>query len=112
MAEELFALEPDRAQLVQLLLYREEGRYELHTGALVPCPGATAARAHPAVSDCSMLPMPGDRAVTVLGYLTDVAQGGETRFPRLNITVQPRVGRLLMFASVTDDGLCDVRCVA
>jgi prolyl 4-hydroxylase len=38
-----------------------------------------------------------NRYLVFLWYLNDVADGGETRFPDLGISVQPRAGRLLMF---------------
>ncbi len=38
-----------------------------------------------------------NRYLVLLWYLNDVAEGGATRFPQLDISVAPRVGRLLMF---------------
>jgi len=38
-----------------------------------------------------------NRYLVVLWYLNDVAEGGETRFPQLDVAVAPRAGRLLMF---------------
>lgn len=38
-----------------------------------------------------------DRYLVVLWYLNDVAEGGETRFPDLSVSVAPRAGRLLIF---------------
>jgi prolyl 4-hydroxylase len=38
-----------------------------------------------------------NRYLVMLWYLNDVSEGGETRFPQLDITVQPAAGRLLMF---------------
>jgi prolyl 4-hydroxylase len=38
-----------------------------------------------------------NRYMVLLWYLNDVADGGETRFPQLNISIQARAGRLLMF---------------
>jgi len=38
-----------------------------------------------------------NRYLVFLWYLNDVAEGGETRFPDLTVTVRPRAGRLLMF---------------
>ncbi|MBL8297066.1 MAG: 2OG-Fe(II) oxygenase [Rhodanobacteraceae bacterium] len=38
-----------------------------------------------------------NRYLVFLWYLNDVTDGGETRFPDLGISVQPRAGRLLMF---------------
>lgn len=46
----------------------------------------------------------GHRVFTVLVYLARPAGGGgETRFPRLNLTVPPRAGRAVMWANVRDD---------
>jgi hypothetical protein len=37
------------------------------------------------------------RYLVLLWYLNDVQEGGETRFPQLDIAIAPRKGRLLMF---------------
>lgn len=37
------------------------------------------------------------RYLVLLWYLNDVEDGGETRFPQLDLTIPPRAGRLLMF---------------
>lgn len=38
-----------------------------------------------------------NRYLVLLWYLNDVEQGGETRFPQLDVTIESRAGRLLMF---------------
>ena len=38
-----------------------------------------------------------NRYLVFLWYLNDVAEGGETEFPALNVVVKPRAGRLVMF---------------
>lgn len=38
-----------------------------------------------------------NRFLVFLWYLNDVASGGATRFPQLEVSVEPRRGRLLMF---------------
>jgi len=38
-----------------------------------------------------------DRYLVLLWYLNDVAEGGETAFPQLELSVRPRTGRLLLF---------------
>lgn len=45
----------------------------------------------------------GPRTLTLFVYLTDVAAGGETAFPALNLTVVPRAGRALLWTSTLDD---------
>lgn len=37
------------------------------------------------------------RYLVLLWYLNDVASGGETRFPQLDVAIPPKAGRLLMF---------------
>eukprot|EP00562_Extubocellulus_spinifer_P027975 CAMPEP_0178638966 /NCGR_PEP_ID=MMETSP0698-20121128/15198_1 /TAXON_ID=265572 /ORGANISM="Extubocellulus spinifer, Strain CCMP396" /LENGTH=741 /DNA_ID=CAMNT_0020279241 /DNA_START=114 /DNA_END=2338 /DNA_ORIENTATION=+ len=49
----------------------------------------------------------GQRTVTVLVYLNDVAEGGSTSFPALNLDVRPRRGMALVFFPATTDGLLD-----
>jgi prolyl 4-hydroxylase len=49
----------------------------------------------------------GQRTVTVLVYLNDVHQGGQTAFPALNLEVQPRQGMAIVFFPATVDGLLD-----
>lgn len=38
-----------------------------------------------------------NRYLVMLWYLNDVEEGGETRFPQLDVAVRPRAGRLLVF---------------
>ena len=38
-----------------------------------------------------------NRYLVFLWYLNDVADGGETRFPDIDVEVRPRAGRLVMF---------------
>jgi 2OG-Fe(II) oxygenase superfamily len=46
----------------------------------------------------------GPRILTFLFYLSDVASGGETNFPDLGLTIQPKKGRAVLFANVMDSG--------
>ena len=45
----------------------------------------------------------GARIMTVYMYLNDVEEGGGTQFPNLDITVQPKKGRALLWPSVLDE---------
>lgn len=49
--------------------------------------------------------------MTVLVYLNDVAQGGATSFPNLNLQIQPKQGMALVFFPATLDGLLDRRAL-
>ncbi|CAB4003501.1 probable prolyl 4-hydroxylase 10 [Paramuricea clavata] len=48
-----------------------------------------------------------DRYATILVYLKDVAEGGETVFPELGLSVTPKKGLALVWNSMTEDGQCD-----
>jgi prolyl 4-hydroxylase len=45
----------------------------------------------------------GPRALTLFLYLNDVEEGGGTRFPKLDITVQPKLGNAILWPSVLDE---------
>ncbi len=45
----------------------------------------------------------GNRIVTVLLYLNDVEDGGETEFPEMSLRVRPRLGRALVWLNVDAD---------
>ena len=45
----------------------------------------------------------GPRLITVYLYLSDVQEGGGTRFPQLNLTVIPKRGQALVWPSVLND---------
>lgn len=44
------------------------------------------------------------RRFTCLCYLNDVEQGGETEFPKLNIKISPKMGRIVYFDNYHKDG--------
>lgn len=46
---------------------------------------------------CSVFPHNGLRLATLLFYLNDVAEGGETNFPLQDIKVRPQQGKAIMF---------------
>ncbi len=44
------------------------------------------------------------RKMTCLFYLNDVDGGGETEFPKLNLKVSPKAGRMVYFENYTKEG--------
>lgn len=46
----------------------------------------------------------GQRCWTAMAYLCDVEEGGETQFPRLGVTVPPRLGTVLIWNNMGADG--------
>jgi len=53
-------------------------------------------------SDLQREKSPGPRILTAFMYLNDVEGGGGTRFRKLNLTVQPKRGKMLLWPSVID----------
>ena len=49
-----------------------------------------------------MLKKGGQRILTVLCYLNDVKEGGGTEFPRLNLNIEAKKGRIVIFQNVED----------
>jgi prolyl 4-hydroxylase len=72
---------------LQVLRYRPGGEYRAHMDAL----GGE----------------PNQRILTVLVYLSEDYEGGETRFLRTGLSFKGRIGDALLFRNVTPDGRAD-----
>jgi hypothetical protein len=100
--------DPGFLQMFRRLIDRALLRYNADVGLTIPIPNA------PVVSDLIMkryrsggaekfqlhfdaVNHVSSRYLVLLWYLNDVQAGGETRFPQLELSVDPRAGRLLMF---------------
>ena len=46
----------------------------------------------------------GQRTYTVIAYLSDVDEGGDTIFTKMDIHVKPKLGRILVWNNQTDEG--------
>jgi prolyl 4-hydroxylase len=77
----------DQGETLQLLRYRPGGEYKPHLDAL------------PAE--------PNQRILTLLVYLTDDYEGGETSFPRTGLSFRGRTGDALLFRNASADGRPD-----
>lgn len=73
---------------LQLLRYRSGGEYRAHMDALPPAE-------------------PNQRILTVLVYLSDGYEGGETSFPRTGLSFRGKTGDALLFRNVAADGSPD-----
>jgi hypothetical protein len=100
--------EPGFLQMFRRLIDRALLRYNADIGLTIPIPNS------PVISDLIMkrycsggaekfqlhfdaVNHLSSRYLVLLWYLNDVQAGGETRFPQLDLSVDPRAGRLLMF---------------
>lgn len=72
------------------------------TGMFLPCEDRT--NSYERLIRLSFLPSPHDYlcCALVFLYLNDVEEGGGTHFSSLGITVQPKVGRAVIWPSVLD----------
>jgi len=85
--ESMFGLPNTHAASSQILQYGDGAKYDEHT-------------------DCAFV-QANPRAWTVLVYLSDVAQGGHTIFPLLNISAAPVKGSAVVFQSLHSNAFCD-----
>jgi prolyl 4-hydroxylase len=85
--ETLTQIPPMNSESLQLLRYEEGQFYKVHHDYI----GTEKDRAQ------------GVRILTVFLYLSDVEQGGGTNFPSLDLTVEPKRGRVLLWPSVLDE---------
>jgi prolyl 4-hydroxylase len=85
--ENLTAIPDSHGEYLQLLRYEPEQFYERHHDYI------------PFHRDRAQ----GVRILTVFLYLNDVEDGGGTHFSDLDVTVQPKAGRALLWPSVRDD---------
>jgi prolyl 4-hydroxylase len=82
---------------LQILRYREGGQYTPHFDYFPPQdPGSAAAMA-----------IGGQRVSSLVMYLNDVAAGGGTVFPELNLTIMPRKGAAVYFEYCNSLGQLD-----
>lgn len=82
----------DNSEYLQVLKYGPGQKYTSH---------------HDYIPDHERLPC-GPRIYTMYMYLSDVEEGGGTKFPRLNLEVKPQKGRAVLWPSVQD---VDVRTI-
>jgi prolyl 4-hydroxylase len=84
---------------LQILRYRIGGQYTPHFDYFPPAdPGSAAA-----------LAVGGQRLSSLVMYLNDVPEGGETVFPELNLTVVPKRGSAVYFEYCNSRGQVDPR---
>jgi prolyl 4-hydroxylase len=86
---------------LQLLHYPVGGEYEPHHDYFDPAFDGTA----------SMLEQGGQRVATIVMYLREPEQGGDTWFPELELSVRPRRGSAVYFEYANARGQLDVRCL-
>jgi len=83
----LMAVPEKNFESAQILRYQETEFYATHND----------------VGELDFEAVAGPRIFTLFVYLNDVAEGGETDFPKLNIAVQPKRGSAVLWSSVKED---------
>jgi len=85
--EEVTGLPKKNFENFQILSYEKDQYYRRH---------------HDSSSTTSNKKPAGPRIMTFFLYLSDVEEGGETRFTDIDLSVKPKKGRALVWPSVTD----------
>lgn len=88
--DDMMGIPSDHAEDWQFVRYGVGGKYEGHFDWFAP----TVLSKEGA----------GQRVLTALLYLVAPVRGGSTRFPLLNLSVQPKPGRLLVFHNLDEAG--------
>ena len=98
---QLVSLEVERFEPMQILHYALGGEYKSHQDYFAPDDAGGQVQARQG----------GNRIATFVLYLDDVAEGGETVFPTIGLTVLPRRGRAVYFEYMNDRLELDPRCL-
>uniref|UniRef100_A0A7R9VXA9 Fe2OG dioxygenase domain-containing protein n=1 Tax=Pseudictyota dubia TaxID=2749911 RepID=A0A7R9VXA9_9STRA len=85
--EDVTGIKRDHYESFQILEYEPNQFYRMHHDS----------------SDGKQLQPDGPRILTFFLYLSDVEEGGETHFNKLDISVKPKKGRALVWPSVKDE---------
>lgn len=88
MTEQLTGLPIENQEFLQLTKYNEGGKYKPHFDTGI---GDTDNKGA------------GDRRATFLIYLNDDFKGGETNFPSIGLTIQPKRGKAILFWNTDKD---------
>jgi prolyl 4-hydroxylase len=82
---------------IQVVRYLSGGYYKAHFDYFEPL----------LVTNKAVLDRGGQRILTFMVYLNDVAEGGSTNFPRIGFRAQPKQGRAIYWSNVQPDGSVD-----
>jgi prolyl 4-hydroxylase len=77
----------DRAEGIQILNYRHGGEYKPHFDFFPPEQAGSSAH----------MAQGGQRIATIIMYLNNVEEGGETIFPEISLSIAPRKGDAVYF---------------
>jgi prolyl 4-hydroxylase len=94
---ELTSLPVDSMECIQIVKYKVGGEYKPHHDFFYESESYSE----------EILKNGGNRIKTALIYLNDNFEGGATEFPKLNYTVTPAKGKMVVWDNVTVDGDLD-----
>jgi prolyl 4-hydroxylase len=91
----------EQGEPLQILHYHETGEYLPHHDYFAETETGSAQH----------IVRGGQRIATMVIYLSQVAQGGDTHFPEIELTVKPQVGSAVYFEYHNSQGQLDSRCL-
>jgi len=81
-------------EMLQIVSYEEGGRFDEHFDGCI----------YDDITYCNKINRnAGERKATLLMYLNDNFEGGETEFVYLDIKIKPKKGKAILFINTTDD---------
>lgn len=97
----LVGLPVNRGEPLQMLHYGPGGEYKAHQDFFDPADPGTAV----------LTAVGGQRIATLVMYLNDVEEGGETAFPEIGLSAKAIKGSAVYFEYQNADGQLDTRCL-
>ena len=99
--EALVGIPVNRGEPLQILHYGPGGEYKAHQDFFEPRDAGTA----------KLTQIGGQRIGTLVMYLNDVPEGGETAFPDIGFSAKPHKGSVVYFEYMNVAGELDYRCL-
>ena len=91
----------DHGEPLQMLHYGVGGEYLAHQDFFEPKDPGSA----------KLTQVGGQRVATLVMYLNEVAEGGSTDFPELELSIKPKKGSAVYFEYHNEAGQIDTRCL-
>ncbi len=94
ITQKLTNLPTENQEMLQIVSYEEGGRFNDHYDGCI----------YEDINYCNKINRnAGERKATLIMYLNDNFEGGETEFVNLNIKIKPKKGKAILFINTTDD---------
>jgi prolyl 4-hydroxylase len=94
---EMINISPEKTEDLHIVRYNIGGEFKEHFDFFIPQTDY--------YDNC--MNRGGQRTHSIIIYLNDDFEGGETYFPRESVKIKPEKGKLVMWSNITEDGRLD-----